>query len=272
MTDRATAAEFLDNPPTRNAVREHYAREGYALLTGVFDPGAVARMQACWQALADARAKQGKKPHATLLMPHISFPWAAEIVRHGTLLRAVEALLGGKVDLIQSQLMHGVPGTKGFSPHQDNYYNRPDPEDGIIAAWIAVEAVDEENGGVAVFPRSHTGGLARTRHDWWYLLGRTPDILKSVLRLALPHLRRQAADSGVIERFVHASTAGGSGRVVPALEAGSVLFMHGNLVHDSGPNRTQARFRRSLLTNYVRKGTVFSSGLLSGRTPFDVYR
>jgi hypothetical protein len=47
--------------------------------------------------------------------------------------------------------------------------------------------------------------------------------------------------------------------------------MHGDLIHFSHPNRTRARFRHSLLANYIRVGTAFASGKLTGRVPFDIY-
>ncbi len=254
----------------KELVQAQYRSQGYVILSGIFNAEAIACIQTFWHKLGQQRAGAGKRPYATLLMPHISFPEVAQIVRHKPLVHAVEMLLQDRVELIQSQLMHGAPGTKGFSPHQDNYYNRPEGEDNIIAAWIALEDVDEENGGVALYPGSHMGGAVQLKHDWWYLLTRLPDVCKAALLLLRPSQRSQVRDSGVIERFVYARPVSPVAPVIPAMAAGSVLFMHGNLIHGSGPNKTDSRFRRSLLTNYVRKGTHFIPGL-SQRTPFEVY-
>lgn len=39
----------------------------------------------------------------------------------------------------------------------------------------------------------------------------------------------------------------------------------------SDPYRRAGRFRHSLLANYIRVGTQFASGKLTGRVPFDIY-
>lgn len=266
-----TVRDFLDRPLAREQALEDYRQTGYLVLTDLFGPAELAGMRAAWTKIAEQRRREGKKPHATLLMTHITNPEIAAIVRHPLLVKSSEAILGGKIDLIQSQLMHGQPGTKGFSPHQDNFYNRADPADGIVAAWMALEDVDRENGALGVFPASHRNGLAGTRRDWVYLLSRSPDVARSLLRLASPKFRSGDDDSSVIERFVYAEAPNDIQPVPVALKAGSVVFMHGDAIHLSYPNQTQHRSRQSLLTNFVKVGTRFSAGRLSGRVPFDVY-
>lgn len=263
--------EFLDNADVREEVLRGYRDVGYMSLSDLFTPAEVAHMQTVLADMAEQRRREGKKPHATLLMTHITHPEIAAIVRSPLLVKCVEKVLGGQVDLIQSQLMYGQPGTKGFSPHQDNYYNRAEPSGGICAAWMALDDVDQENGALGVFPRTHLHGLAGTRRDWAYLLSRSPDVAKSLLRLASPRFRTGDDDSSVIERFVYAEAPAEIEPVPVVLKAGSIAFMHGDLIHLSYPNHTANRSRRSLLTNFVKVGTQFSAGKLSGRVPFDVY-
>lgn len=263
--------DFLNSPAARQDALEAYRQEGYLVLTDLFEPAELAGMRAAWGRIADERRRAGRKPHATLLMTHISHPEIASIVRHPLLVKTIEAVLGGRVDLIQSQLMHGMPGSKGFSPHQDNFYNRAEPCDGIVAAWIAFEDVDKENGALGVFPASHLNGLAETRRDWAYLLTRSPDVAKSLLRLASPRFRTGDDNSSVIERFVYAQAPDHIQPVPVAMKAGSLVLMHGDAIHLSYPNQTKDRSRKSLLTNFVKVGTQFSAGKLSGRVPFDVY-
>lgn len=263
--------DFLADSTARRHVLDDYRKTGVTILTEVYSPSEIAQMRQTWTEIGESRRQEGKKPHSTLLMTHLSNGSIARTVRNRNLVSAIEGLLGGKVELIQSQLMFGQPGTKGFSPHQDNFYNRAEPKDGIVAAWIALEDVDEDNGCLAVFPGSHLSGLAPTRRDWIYLLSRSPDVAKSLLRLASPATRGQPNDSGVIERYVYAEVPRDIQPLSVVLKAGSVAFMHGDLIHLSYPNRTPDRFRRSLLTNFVREGTKFNAGKLTGRIPFDVY-
>ena len=267
----AAAREFLEAPLVRKEALEKYRQTGYLILSDLFEPSELAQMRAAWGQIAEQRRQEGKKPHATLLMTHITHPEIASIVRHPLLIKTVEAVLGGRVDLIQSQLMHGMPGSKGFSPHQDNFYNRANPRDGIVAAWMALEDVDKENGALGVFPASHLNGLADTNRDWVYLLTRSPDVARSLLRLASPKFRTGDDDSSVIERFVYAQAPDHIKPVPVAMKAGSLVLMHGDAIHLSYPNQTKNRSRKSLLTNFVKVGTQFSAGKLSGRVPFDVY-
>ena len=266
-----SAHKFLTDPEARRQAVTEYRETGYIVLREVFAPAELSQMHHTWAAIGEDRQQQGKRPYTTLLMTHLSNSGVAEIVRNRALLGCVEGLLDGRIELIQSQLMFGIPGNKGFSPHQDNFYNRAEPKDGIIAAWIALENVDEENGCLAVFPRSHLNGLAKTRRDWLYLLSRAPDVAKSLIRLTSSKARTLPNDSGVIERYVYAEAPDNAKAVAVTMEEGSVVFMHGDTIHYSYPNRTTDRFRRSLLTNYVRVGTTFAAGKLTGRVPFDVY-
>ncbi|MSR15997.1 MAG: hypothetical protein EXR86_15905 [Gammaproteobacteria bacterium] len=267
----ASAEQFLNEPGLKQQVIEEYRASGYVILSDVYDERVLSSMRKTWQNISEERGAHGKKPFVTLLMAHNAYPEVADIVRHRPLVKCVEGLLGSRVEMIQSQLMFGAPGTSGFSPHQDNFYNRADPNDGIIAAWIALEPVDQQNGGLGVYPGSHKKGLVETRQDWLYLLSRSPDILKSLVRLASPRLRAEANDSGVMERFVYALPPTGLNLVGLSMEPGSVVFMHGDLIHSSFPNRTTDRARRSLLANYVRVGTSYASGRLTGRTRFELY-
>jgi phytanoyl-CoA hydroxylase len=266
-----TATLFTNDPQARAAARAEYEADGCLIIDDVFTAPQLARMNETWVQISESRQREGKKPHATLLMMHGSTPGVAEIVRNRRLVACVEGVLGGKVELIQSQLMYGAPGVKGFSAHQDNFYNRASPSDGIVAAWIALEDVDQENGALVMFPTSHKGGLVEARRDWLYLLGRSPDVAKSLLRRVVPSLRKGDDDSSVIERFVHAQLDGNATPQTLSMKAGSVAFMHGDLIHYSHPNRTTGRFRHSLLANYIRVGTEFASGKLTGRVPFDIY-
>lgn len=266
-----TATLFIDDPQARAAARAEYEAEGCLIIDDVFAAPQLAEMNETWAQISEGRRRDGKKPYATLLMMHGSTPGVAGIVRDRRLVACVEGVLGGKVELIQSQLMYGAPGVKGFSAHQDNFYNRASPSDGIVAAWIALEDVDRDNGALAMFPSSHKGGLVEARRDWLYLLGRSPDVAKSLLRKVVPSLQRSDDDSSVIERFVHAKSDGSAKPRTLSMKAGAVAFMHGDLIHYSHPNRTAARFRRSLLANYIRVGTEFAAGKLTGRVPFDIY-
>lgn len=259
--------QFAFDASNHDRILEEYRDQGYIVLKNVFDAQEITNIQHAWEEIYAERSKSSNNPNTPLLMAHHHYPAVARIVRHSLLIECVEFFLGERIELIQSQLMFGMPGTQGFTPHQDNFYNRANPSDGIIAAWIAVNPADESNGGVAVFPGSHKHGLVKARRNWLYLLSRSPDVFKSLVKQFIPSIRRQPNDFCVTERFVSALLPEGQA-FTPSLEAGSVLFMHGDLIHFSSPNLTKDRTRFSLLTNYVKEGTTYSSGRLTRRTSF----
>jgi ectoine hydroxylase-related dioxygenase (phytanoyl-CoA dioxygenase family) len=267
----ADAREFLADSEVRRKALEDYRNSGFLVLRSVFTDSEIAGMRDTWSMIGESRRQDGKAPHRNLLMTHVSMPGVASVVRNQTLVRCIEAILDGKIELIQSQLMFGAPGAKGFSPHQDNFFNRAEPRDKIVAAWIAIDKVDRENGSLAAYPGSHVNGLVKTRRDMVYLLTRSLDIAKSLLRIVFPRGSGEPNDSGVVERYAYAETPPDVSAVALTMAPGSVAIMHGDLVHFSYPNQTSDRFRCSLVANYIRIGTRFVAGPLTRRTPFDVY-
>lgn len=122
----------------------------------------------------------------------------------------------------QTMFYFKPPGARGQALHQDNFYLRVQPGT-CIAAWIAVDDADRENGGMVVVPGSGDLEIAcpepadKTRFFTDH-------------HVAPPaHLREQPVD----------------------LKAGDVLFFNGSVIHGSYPNTSPTRFRRSLINHYV---------------------
>jgi ectoine hydroxylase-related dioxygenase (phytanoyl-CoA dioxygenase family) len=113
------------------------------------------------------------------------------------------------------------PGARGQAPHQDNFYLRVDPGT-CVAAWMALDACDEENGCMTMVPGSHRLPLLCTeRAD-------TAVSFTDVTVPVPPHLPRRAC----------------------VMDAGDVVFFHGSTIHGSEPNRS-TRFRRALIAHYA---------------------
>lgn len=127
----------------------------------------------------------------------------------------------------QSMFYFKPPGTRGQDMHQDDFYLRTAPGN-CIAAWLAVDRVDDENGGLRVVAGSHRLPLLPTRQA---------------------DLMTYFADDGV-------DVPPGMMVVAPELEPGDVLFFGGLVIHGSGPNRSRDRFRRSFICHYVGASTT----------------
>lgn len=142
------------------------------------------------------------------------------------LMQRVQQLLGPTF-AAQSMFYFKPPTARGQALHQDNLFLQAHPET-CLAAWIAVDDCDAENGGLMVVPGSH-------RYD-----------------LECP----EPADLNESFSAVQVSIPPGLTTVQTEMRAGDVLFFHGSTVHGSLANSSDARFRRSLIFHYVPQASV----------------
>jgi hypothetical protein len=132
-------------------------------------------------------------------------------------------LLGVEPYAVQSMLYFKPPGSRGQALHQDNFYLRAEPGT-CMAAWLALDAADEENGCMLVVPGSHR---------WPILCTEKADTRVSFTDVTVPiPVEQQARPVG--------------------MDPGDVLFFNGSLVHGSTPNATSDRFRRALIAHYIQ--------------------
>jgi hypothetical protein len=118
-----------------------------------------------------------------------------------------------------------------------------------IAAWLALDDCDEENGCMQVVVGSHA---------WPVLCTVGADLNQSFTDVTVP----LPADADV--------------RPV-LMKAGDVLFFNGQLVHGSYPNTSKDRFRRSLIGHYIegdaqQVGRLVPSGSADGWYPWSSWR
>ena len=122
----------------------------------------------------------------------------------------------------QTMFYFKPPGSRGQALHQDQFFLRVDPGT-CVAAWMAVDPCDEENGCLQVVPGTHN----------------------------LPVLCSTEADPTISFTSDTVELPEGMEPVPVALEPGDVLFFNGQLVHGSYPNTSQNRFRRAMIGHYA---------------------
>jgi phytanoyl-CoA hydroxylase len=140
------------------------------------------------------------------------------------LIRIIERLMGQPPLLMQTMIYFKPPGSRGQSFHQDNLYLRLTP---VVAAWVALDPCDAENGAMEMVRGSHLLGL---------LPGEAADTDLSFTddqTVVPPYLKRD---------------------LIP-LEPGDAVFFHGMTIHGSMPNRSEERFRRSFICHYHGRTT-----------------
>ena len=134
-------------------------------------------------------------------------------------------LIGPNVKCVHSVLFIKSPGEPGNAWHQDEFFI-PSRDRSITTAWIALDDVAVENGCLQVIPGSHRAGVLypmRRHHN--------PDLDRAEEAYGFPYSREDG--------------------IAVELEAGSVVFFNGYLLHGSYPNRSESRFRRSVQFVYM---------------------
>lgn len=84
-----------------------------------------------------------------------------EFLLHDSVLDLVEPLIGPDIGLWSSHFISKPPRTGRRTPwHEDSAYwnGRISTMEGVVTVWLALDAVDEENGAMAVIPGTHKGG------------------------------------------------------------------------------------------------------------------
>ncbi len=124
---------------------------------------------------------------------------------------------------VQTMLYFKPAGARGQALHQDNFYLRAQPST-CVAAWLALDDCDMENGCMQIVPGSH---------KWPLLCTIKADTSKSFTDVTVPIPEGQ--------------------EVRPVLmKAGDVMYFNGQLVHGSFPNTSSNRFRRALIGHYIQ--------------------
>ena len=136
--------------------------------------------------------------------------------------QCMTAMLGREPYAVQTMLYFKPAGARGQALHQDQYYLQVKPGT-CIAAWMALDDCDEENGCLQVVPGSHT---------WPLLCPVEADTSQSFTDVTVP-LPEDLEPVPVI------------------MQAGDVLFFNGQVVHGSFPNTSTDRFRRALIGHYI---------------------
>jgi phytanoyl-CoA hydroxylase len=128
---------------------------------------------------------------------------------------------------VQSMFYFKPPGARGQDLHQDNFYLRVAPGT-CLAAWIAIDDADEDNGGMMCVPNTQS----------------------------YPIQCPEQADASRFFTTDHVEPPAGLEPETVRLKRGDVLFFNGNVIHGSHPNTSATRFRRSLICHYVPRSTT----------------
>ncbi len=220
---------------TERPFKEQFAQEGYAIARHLFSPDEVKQLRDHYMKLRSSGTYPGdfEGVDPTSEDPLKRFPRMIHMHRWDDL--SLEWLTDPRLNLLLSLVSDGLEpyavqtmlyfkpaGARGQALHQDQFYLRAMPGT-CLAAWLALDDCDEENGCMQVVPGSH---------NWPLLCTTKADTTQSFTDVTVPVPDDQP--------------------IVPCvMKAGDVLFFHGLLVHGSYPNKSADRFRRALIGHYL---------------------
>ncbi|MEQ8396088.1 phytanoyl-CoA dioxygenase family protein [Thalassobaculum sp.] len=219
--------------------RAFYLRHGFLIELDVWSDAECERLNAA--ALAFPGPEQGD--FTPLMHPHRTDPIFLEALRSHKVVALMEGLMSAPLSGLQTEYFFGVPGTSGFSLHQDNYYIEAKPEV-FASVWSALTDVSPEKGGLVIYPGTNREPILPTR--------RLP------VRTADHNQDPNAANEECVVPPAYTP-------IDVSLPRGAVVVLHGHLVHGSHQNRTTLT-RNALLSTYIVSGERFRPGSYSKRT------
>ena len=145
-------------------------------------------------------------------------PFFEEYRRHPKWVSLAEALLGEHAEATEPEWFNKPPGAlHPTPPHQDNHYFQLVPPQ-VLTMWLALDAVDEENGALRYVTGSHLHG--RRPHGTTDIIGFSQGITD------------YGADDEPAERLI-------------CLQPGDLVAHHGETIHRADANRSGNRQRRA---------------------------
>ena len=220
-TGEASLDAGVITPQTLSAATAVYRRDGYAVIPAVLDRGRVA---ACLLHLGQLRAR-GSLTGPVVMVPFERDGFLAELAADRQLTTIASSLL--ETDPAAFGCSYFVKAPHLGPPawwHQDGYLWQTRLGIGAaVTLWIALDAADDHNGGLRVIPGS--------QHLAAQPLQPGPDE---------PSVFGAQIDPGLVD-----SSLARTLRLFP----GDVSAHHPNLIHSSGPNRSE-QVRRALAIRY----------------------
>ena len=213
---------------------QEFQDKGYVLVRGLFSAEEVAAYRQHYMDLrqvgtypgdfdgVDMTSTDPLKKYPRMIHMHrwdqMSMDWMID----ARLRDCMAKMLGREPYAVQTMLYFKPPGARGQALHQDQSYLRVQPGT-CLAAWLALDRCDEQNGCLRVVPGTHD----------------------------LPELCTVSADTSQSFTDVTVPIPEGMSAEPVIMEAGDVFFFNGQVIHGSFPNATTDRFRRSLIGHYI---------------------
>ncbi len=222
-------------PDIKNALLD-WSENGYVILPKFFEEQADAVNQEIDQLLKDGTIhfRYGNKlmfalKHSQLLR---------SIGKDPEILKILSFLMGREAQVFQS--INFIEGSEQRA-HSDIVHMTTYPQGYLIAIWIALEDIEEEQGALFYYPGSH---------KLPYLLKEDFDHGGTAIRLGANAYK---AYEDRIEELIQTENLE---KKIFTARKGDVLIWHANLIHGGSPVTKEGATRKSMVFHYFAKGVI----------------
>ncbi|MEX0812765.1 MAG: phytanoyl-CoA dioxygenase family protein [Chitinophagales bacterium] len=215
-----------------------WSEKGYSILKGYFSSDEVDEINAEIKKLVDAGAADWHYSRPRIMFAIRKSKKIREIIGRKKLESILSMLLGRELNLFQS--INFLEGSQQKA-HSDSIHMTTFPLGFLIAAWIALEDVDENNGPLFYYPGSH---------KLPYLLNKDFDHGGNALLIG-ENANNQYEKA--IEKLIEKEQLQ---KETFYAKKGDVLIWHANLIHGGSAVNDAERSRKSMVLHYFAKDVI----------------
>lgn len=225
-----TTAEYMH-------ANEDWDKNGYIILPEYLSAELVDKINGEIQLALDSGAIDFNYTQRKILFAYEQVPVLKEVINHVGIKTKLEQLVGAEVVPFQS--INFLKGSEQAA-HSDSVHMASYPLGGLIAIWVALEDIDEQNGGLFYYPGSHKLPYATNR-----------DIGNSTGMLLSPNPNKNYEE--YLQKVIHKSSFTKQHFIA---KKGDILIWHANLIHGGLPHLDTSLSRKSMVVHYFVKDRI----------------
>ena len=224
---------------TEQKAIEQFVEDGYLVLEGFFGEEDVEKLNVEIDGLLQEQAIKFNYSGRKIMDAHLHAEVADTVFfRNARLLKLLQFIMGKKI--IPFQTINFVEGSEQRA-HSDSIHMTTYPQGYLIAAWIALEDIQEGTGELFYYPGSHRLPFVSTEDypsgNSRYLIGKESNKLYEDRIGAL-----------VVEKKLK--------KEVFMAKKGDILLWHANLLHGGSPISKAGASRKSMVAHYFCEDVI----------------
>ncbi len=221
-----------------NELIVHWQQNGYLVLEKLFDESEVDALCSEIATLHDSNKIDYNYTGTKMVQVHEYSDEAKKMMCHPILLKNLELLLDRKVMPFHSiYFNHGSEQ----APHSDNIHMATFPKGFLIAAWIALEDINEGSGELLIYSGSHK--LPYIYNEDYRNHSNTFWTDQSANEKYETKIQTLLDDNGLVGQKYLA-------------KKGDVLLWHANLIHGGNVVKNREQTRKSIVFHYFGEGVL----------------